>query len=40
MKVIQNEESNEIWIDQPAYTKNLFKKFEMENAKAVKTPVI
>ena len=25
MKVIQNEESNEIWIGQPAYTKNLLK---------------
>ena len=39
MKVIQNEESNEIWIGQPAYTQNLFQKFGMENAKAVKTPV-
>jgi len=24
MEVIQNEESNQVWIGQPAYTKNLF----------------
>ena len=39
MIVIQNEVSKEVWIGQPAYTKNLFQKFGMGNAKAVKSPM-
>ena len=39
MKVIQNDETNEVWIGHPAYTKNLLQKFGMESAKPVKTPV-
>ena len=39
MKVVQNDKTNDVWIGQPAYTEALFKKFGMENAKPVKTPV-
>ena len=39
MKVIQNAETNEVWMGQPAYTQNLLQKFGMESAKPVKTPV-
>lgn len=39
MKVVQNDETNEVWIGQPVYTQNLLKKFGMEDAKSVKTPV-
>ncbi len=39
LKVVQNDEANEVWIGQPVYTQNLLKKFGMEDAKSVKTPV-
>ena len=39
MKVIQNEETGEVWIGQPAYTESLLQKFGMEKAKPVSTPV-
>ena len=39
MKVVQNDKTNDVWISQPAYTEALLKKFGMENAKPVKTPV-
>ena len=39
MKVIQDQESGEVWIGQPAYAKSILQKFDMENAKTVNTPV-
>ena len=39
VKVIQNDDMNEVWIGQPAYSRNLLQKFGMESAKPVKTPV-
>ena len=39
MQIIHNDETNEVWIGQPTYTDNLLRKFGMENAKPVKTPV-
>ena len=39
MKVVQNDETNVVWIGQPVYTQTLLKKFGMEDAKSVKTPV-
>ena len=38
-KIVQNEEASEVWIGQSAYTHSLLQKFDMENAKPVKTPV-
>ena len=37
--IVQNDKTNHVWIGQPAYTEALLKKFGMENAKPVKTPV-
>ena len=39
LKVVQDEESGDIWIGQPAYTENLLKKFGMDTSKQVSTPV-
>lgn len=39
MKVVQNDQTSEVWIGQPAYTKSVLQKFGMENAKPVNTPV-
>ena len=39
MKVIQNEETGEVWIGQPAYTESILQKFGMEKAKPVSAPV-
>ena len=39
MKVVQDQKSGEVWIDQPAYAKNIVQHFGMEHAKAVATPV-
>ena len=38
-KIIQYENTGEVWIGQPAYTENLLQKFEMDQAKPVGTPV-
>ena len=39
IKVKQGEETGDIWIGQPAYAENLLKKFGMDEAKPVSTPV-
>ena len=39
VKVIQNKESNSIWIGQETYARELVKKFKMEESKAVSTPI-
>ena len=39
VKVNQNITNGTAWIGQPAYTDNLLKKFSMEKAKPVKTPM-
>ena len=39
MKFVQDQKSGEVWIDQPAYAKNIVQHFGMEHAKAVATPV-
>ena len=39
VKVIQNKESNSIWIGQEAYARELLKKFKMEESNAVSTPI-
>ena len=39
MKVEQSKESGSIQIRQPVYTKNLFKRLEMQGSKATHTPV-
>ena len=38
-KVLQNKQNGEVWIGQPAYTQTVLRKFNMENAKPVDTPV-
>ena len=38
-KVLQNKQNGDVWIEQPAYTQKVQCKFNMENAKAVDTPV-
>ena len=38
-KVLQNKQNGEVWIGQPAYTQKVLRKFNMENAKPVDTPV-
>ena len=38
-KVLQNKQNGDVWIGQPAYTQKVLRKFNMENAKAVDTPV-
>ena len=39
VKVIQNRESNSIWIGLETYARELVKKFKMEESKAVSTPI-
>ena len=39
MKIVQNDQTGEVWMGQPLYTENLLQKFGMENAKPVSTPV-
>ena len=39
MKVVQNEGSESVWLGQQVYTESLLRKFGMDNAKAVATPV-
>ena len=39
IKVVQDEETGNIWIGQPAYTDALLKRFGMDQAKPVSTPV-
>ena len=38
-KGLQNKQNGDVWIGQPAYTQKVLRKFNMENAKAVDTPV-
>ena len=38
MKVVQNEESQSIWIGQPAYAENLLRKHGMQDSKPTGTP--
>ena len=38
-KVLQNKQNGDVWIGQPAYAQKVLLKFNMENAKAVDTPV-
>ena len=37
--VLQNKQNGDVWIGQPPYTQKILRKFNMENAKAVDTPV-
>ena len=39
MSIVQNEENKTVWIGQPAYTKNVLKKFGMQDCTPVNTPV-
>lgn len=39
MKVVQDKESKFTWIGQPVYTKNLLKRFGMQDSKPTSTPV-
>ena len=39
VSVIQNPKQQSIWIGQPTYTNNVLKKFGMEDAKSIATPV-
>ena len=39
VKVIQNKESNCIWIGQETYARELINKFKMEESNAVSTPI-
>ena len=39
IKVVQDEETGNVWIGQPAYAETLLKKFGMDQAKPVSTPV-
>ena len=39
VKVIQDKESNSIWIGQETYARELIKKFKMEESNAVSTPI-
>ena len=39
MKIIQDEMSRDIWIVQPAYTDKVIKKYGMQDAKCMSTPV-
>ena len=39
IKIVQNKDNGSIWIGQPTYTKSVLEKFNMDQAKAMKTPV-
>ena len=39
VKVVQNKENGSIWIGQPCYTEEILKRFTMDQAKPMKTPV-
>ena len=39
VKVVQNKQNSSIWIGQPLYTEAVLKTFNMDQAKAAKTPV-
>ena len=39
MKIIQNQNTAEVWIGQPAYTQDILEKFHMTDAKPVSTPL-
>ena len=39
MKIIQDETSRDVWISQPEYTDNVIKKYGMQDAKCMSTPV-
>ncbi len=39
MKIIQDESSGDVWIGQPAYTDKVIRKYGMQDAKCVSTPV-
>ena len=39
MKIVQDDTTGHVWIGQPAYTEALLKKFEMDEARTVATPV-
>ena len=39
MKIIQDRETGNVWIGQPAYAESILQKFGVENAKPVSTPV-
>ena len=39
VQVHQNHENDSVWIGQPTFTESILKKYGMENAKLIKTPV-
>jgi hypothetical protein len=39
VKVVQDKESGDVWIGQPAYATSVLQKYGMENVKTVNTPV-
>jgi hypothetical protein len=39
MKVVQDQETGQVWMGQPTYTQTLLERFEMQNANPVATPV-
>ncbi len=39
IKIVQNKDTGDVWMGQPAYIETVLKKFGMEEAKAISTPV-
>ena len=39
MKIVQNDATGDVWMGQPAYIERVLKKYGMQNAKSVSTPV-
>ena len=39
MKVVQDQETGNVWIGQKSYLENILRSFGMENCKAIRTPV-
>ena len=39
MKILQDEQTGNVWIGQPAYVESVLKKFGMDNSKPVSTPI-
>ena len=39
LKVVQDQETGNVWIGQKSYTENILRRFGMKNCKAIRTPV-
>ena len=39
VQVVQNHKDDKVWLGQPTFTESILRKYRMEDAKPIKTPV-